>query len=149
MKNDFCLKDADEKKVCTKDFRGKWVVLYFYPKDNTPGCTTEALEFTALKNEFEKVDAVVIGISPDSCKSHQKFMVKHDLGVILLSDSDKEISKRFGVFKEKSMYGKLYMGIERSTFLIDPKGKISQAWLKVKAKGHAKEVLEKISAMRS
>ena len=149
MKLDFCLKDANEKTMCLKDFRSKKVVLYFYPGDNTPGCTVEALEFTALKKEFEDLNTVVIGISPDTCQSHQKFMVKHDLGIVLLSDPEKEVSTQYGVWKEKSMYGKNYFGIERSTFLISEKGKILQAWLKVKAKGHAKDVLEKISAMRN
>ncbi|MBR9680402.1 MAG: peroxiredoxin [Candidatus Altiarchaeota archaeon] len=146
---DFCLKDADEKITCLKDFRGKKVVLYFYPKDNTPGCTVQAIEFTTLKKEFEDLNTVVIGISPDTCQSHQKFMVKHDLGIILLSDLKKEVSTKYGTWKEKSMYGKKYFGIERSTFLINESGKIIQAWLKVKAKGHAKKVVEKISAMRN
>ena len=118
------------------------VVLYFYPKDDTPGCTTEALDFTRLKDEFAAAGATVVGISKDSIKAHDKFCRKHGLGVILASDEDGDTCERYGVWVEKSMYGKTYMGIERSTFLIGGDGRVLRAWPKVKVAGHAEEVLE-------
>ncbi|ACL03897.1 alkyl hydroperoxide reductase/ Thiol specific antioxidant/ Mal allergen [Desulfatibacillum aliphaticivorans] len=140
---DFCLKDGNENEVCLKDFAGKWTVLYFYPRDNTSGCTTEALEFTALLPEFEKNNAAVIGVSKDSTASHKKFTDKHSLGVTLLSDPDKEVLEKYGAWRLKKMYGKESMGVVRSTFLIDPKGKIHTAWGRVgKAAGHAQKVLD-------
>jgi thioredoxin-dependent peroxiredoxin len=123
------------------DYRGKKLILYFYPKDDTSGCTKEAQEFSALAVEFAKAGAVVIGISKDSEKSHGKFITKYDLKVALGSDESGAVCEAFGVWVEKSMYGKKYMGIERSTFLIDGQGKIVQAWRKVKVPGHAAEVL--------
>lgn len=128
--------------VSLADFAGRKVVLYFYPKDDTSGCTTEAVDFTALAGEFAAADAVVIGLSPDPVKAHDKFIAKHDLGIILASDEDKSVLEAYGVWKEKSMYGRKYMGVERSTFLIDASGKIARIWRKVKVKGHAQEVLE-------
>ncbi|MCV6547050.1 MAG: thioredoxin-dependent thiol peroxidase [Cohaesibacter sp.] len=122
--------------------KGQNVVVYFYPKDNTPGCTTEALDFTTLKDDFAKVDTIIIGISADSVKKHDNFVAKHDLGIILASDEDKQAIEAYGVWVEKKMYGKSYMGIERATFLIDKDGKIAQIWRKVKVKGHAQSVLE-------
>ena len=118
------------------------VVLYFYPKDDTPGCTTEALDFTRLKDGFAAAGATVVGISKDSIKAHDKFCRKHGLGVILASDEDGDTCERYGVWVEKSMYGKTYMGIERSTFLIGGDGRVLRAWPKVKVAGHAEEVLE-------
>jgi peroxiredoxin Q/BCP len=144
----FSLPDAEENTVHLSDFTGKWVVLYFYPKDSTPGCTTEALEFTSLVPEFEKHNAVVIGISADSCQSHQKFAVKFDLGIILLSDPEKKVLKRFNAFGPKTLYGKLLEGIIRSTALINPAQELAFYWNKVKAKGHAQIVLDKISELQ-
>ena len=118
------------------------VVLYFYPKDDTPGCTTEALDFTRLKDGFAAAGATVVGISKDSIKAHDKFCRKHGLGVILASDEEGDTCERYGVWVEKSMYGKTYMGIERSTFLIGGDGRVLRAWPKVKVAGHAEEVLE-------
>lgn len=138
------LQDADATSVSLSEFRGRWVVLYFYPKDNTPGCTTEALEFTALKTDFAARNAVVVGVSPDSCASHRKFIDKKALDVILLSDPDQAALTPFGAWGEKSMYGKTYMGVVRSSFLIDPEGVIREVWPKVKAKGHAQAVLERL-----
>lgn len=129
------------------DLAGKTVVLYFYPKDNTSGCTTQALDFTALADEFATAGAVVIGVSPDPVKAHDKFIAKHDLGVILASDEDKSILEAYEVWKEKSMYGRSYMGVERSTFLIDGSGKIARVWRKVKVKGHAQAVLEAVRSL--
>jgi len=121
--------------------RGKWVVLYFYPKDMTPGCTLEALDFQALGNDFKQQDAVVIGVSKDSCQSHRKFAQKEGLSFLLLSDEGGDLCERFGVWKEKSMYGKTFMGIERSTFLLNSQGHVVAHWPKVKVDGHAAAVL--------
>jgi len=145
---DFTLKNADGQELSLKQFRGKWVVLYFYPKDNTPGCTTEALDFTALKEEFENANAVILGISPDTCESHQKFMQKHHLNIILLSDPEHTVLNKYGVWQLKKRYGREYMGVVRTTFLIDPEGGIRHVWHNVKVKGHAAEVLDKIKALQ-
>ena len=140
----FCLQNQDEQSICLKDYLGKWVVLYFYPKDNTPGCTLEAINFTYHENEFKERNAVVLGISPDSCESHKKFQNKHKLTVTLLSDSDHDILETYGVWKIQKMYGKEYMGVERTTVLINPTGNIEHIWPKVKVKGHIEEVLAKL-----
>lgn len=130
-----------------KDFKGSTVVLYFYPKDNTPGCTLESQEFNALLPKFKKANAVVLGISRDSIKSHEKFTEKFDLKFPLLSDEDEEVCEIFDVIKEKNMYGKKVMGIERSTFVIDSKGRLAAEFRKVKAPGHAQEVLDFVKSM--
>lgn len=128
------------------DFKGKKnVVLYFYPKDDTPGCTREACDFRDHLKKFEKEDAVVFGISADSVSSHEKFIGKYKLPFDLLSDEAREVIKKYGVWKEKSMYGKKYMGIERTTFLIDKQGKIRRIFPKVKVDGHAEEILEALT----
>jgi thioredoxin-dependent peroxiredoxin len=121
---------------------GKPVVLFFYPKDDTSGCTAEAIDFTRLKPEFDKAGIALIGISPDSPKSHDKFKAKHELSVALASDESKATLEAYGVWVEKSMYGRKYMGVERSTFLIAPDGTIAEIWRKVKVPGHAEAVLE-------
>ena len=123
---------------------GKPLVLYFYPKDDTSGCTREAQDFTALASEFEKAGASVVGVSRDPMKKHEKFIGKYDLKVPLASDEDGRISDAFGTWVEKSMYGRKYMGMERSTFLIDADGKVRKAWRKVKVPGHAQEVLAEV-----
>ena len=133
--------NQDGVKVALKDFVGKNVVLYFYPKDNTPGCTTEACEFSANYDQFIKNDTVIIGVSPDSVKSHAGFIAKQNLKHILLSDEDKEISKLYGVWQVKKNYGKEYRGIVRSTFVIGKDGKIAKIYKSVKAKDHAAKVL--------
>jgi len=133
--------------VSLSDLRGKTVVLYFYPKDDTSGCTKEAVDFTAHLPAFEAAGAVVLGVSKDSVAKHDKFRNKHALGVTLLSDEDSDVCERYGVWVEKSMYGKKYMGIERATFLIDADGKIVRAWRKVKVPGHAEEVLGAVQAL--
>ena len=122
-------------------------VLYFYPKDDTSGCTQESIDFNGLKAEFDKAGARIIGISPDSVKSHDKFKAKHGLDLILLADETKAMLEAYGVWVEKSMYGKKYMGVERTTLLIDAGGKITRIWTKVKVPGHAQEVLEAVRAM--
>ena len=133
--------NQDGVKVALKDFIGKNVVLYFYPKDNTPGCTTEACEFSANYDQFIKNDTVISGVSPDSVKSHAGFIAKQNLKHILLSDEDKEISKLYGVWQVKKNYGKEYLGIVRSTFVIGKDGKIAKIYKSVKAKDHAAKVL--------
>ncbi len=133
--------------VSLKEFAGRPVVLYFYPKDNTTGCTAEAIDFTALAPEFEKKGAVVIGMSADPVKSHEKFIAKHGLTVILASDEDAKVMTDYGVWREKSMYGRTFLGVVRTTFLIGPDGHIVNIWDKVKVKGHAREVLDAVAAL--
>lgn len=145
---DFSLLDADGETVQLSALRGHPVVVYFYPKDDTPGCTTEAKDFTCIAGEFKRAKATLIGISPDSPASHRKFREKYDLGVRLLSDEDHGVAEAYGVWVEKSMYGRQYMGIERATFLIDKAGKIARSWRKVKVPGHAEDVLEAVRAMK-
>ena len=130
--------------VRLKDLRGKQVVLYFYPKDNTPGCTTESCDFRDAHAKFEAKDAVILGVSPDSVKSHDKFKQKFELPFALISDEDHKIAEAYGVWQEKSMYGRKYMGIQRSTFVIDEKGKIAAIYDKVKVNGHVADVLNKV-----
>ncbi len=146
---EFTLKDSDQRDVSLTDMKGKWVVLYFYPKDNTPGCTTEATQFTSLIKDFRKMNAEVLGVSADTCESHERFMVKFDLGIRLLSDPEHKVLERYSAWGEKKMYGKVFMGIERSTVLVDPQGTIAWYWPKVKADGHAEEVLAKLRELQS
>lgn len=136
----FTLNDENGNAVSLADFRGKWLVLYFYPRDNTSGCTTEAKDFSARLPDFQARDAVVIGISGDSEASHAKFAAKHDLTVALLSDPDHHALEAYGVWQKKKMAGREYMGIVRTTFLIDPDGVIREVWEKVKVKAHAETV---------
>jgi peroxiredoxin Q/BCP len=138
----FSLKNAEGKKISLKDFLGKKVVLYFYPKDMTSGCTKEACDFKDSLPNFSKLNAVIIGISADSSDTHKKFIQKYDLPFELLSDETKEVLEKYGVWKEKSMYGKKYMGIERTTFVIDEKGYVKKAFNKVKVTGHIEEVMK-------
>ena len=139
---------TDGGEVSLASFKGKKnVVLYFYPKDDTPGCTTEAKDFRDLKKEFEKADTVVIGISKDDMKSHEKFSTKFELNFPLASDAEGDVCERYGVWGEKNMYGKKYMGIIRATFLIDKKGVVAKAWPKVSVTDHAKEVLKAAQAL--
>ena len=140
----FTLPGDGGKKVSLSGLKGKRVVLYFYPKDDTSGCTAEAIAFTQLGKEFDKADTIVIGISKDSAASHDKFKKKHDLSVTLAADEETKTAQAYGVWVEKSMYGRRYMGMERATFLIDAKGSIRSIWRKVKVPGHAKEVLAAI-----
>lgn len=128
--------------ISLSSLHGKIVVLYFYPKDDTSGCTAEAIDFSALKGEFDKIGAIVIGMSPDSVKKHDKFRTKHELSVELAADEELKTLEAYGVWTEKSMYGRKYMGVERTTFLIGKDGKVARVWRKVKVSGHAKEVLE-------
>ncbi len=138
----FTLNDQDGKAVSLKDFKGQKVVVYFYPKDDTPGCTKEACQFNDNLRAFAKAEVAVIGISPDKAEAHVKFRTKYKLKFPLLSDPDKKVMEKYGAFGEKMMYGKKVVGVIRSTFLIDEKGKIEKAWYSVKADGHAAKVLE-------
>lgn len=125
-----------------QNFAGRKLVVYFYPKDNTPGCTTEAVDFTAAAKQFDAANTDILGVSADSMKKHENFIVKHDLAVTLLSDENHDMLNAYGVWVEKSMYGKKFMGIERATFLIDENGKIAEIWRKVRVKGHVGALLE-------
>jgi thioredoxin-dependent peroxiredoxin len=129
--------------------KGRIIVVYFYPKDDTSGCTKEAVDFSAKAADFEAAGATVAGISPDSVKAHEKFRDKHQLAVALVSDEEKQAIEAYGVWKEKKMYGRSYMGVERSTFLVDAKGKIAKIWRGVKVTGHADEVLEAVRALKA
>lgn len=145
---DFSLKNEAGKTVSLADFAGKkYVVLYFYPKDMTPGCTTQACDFRDAEKDFSGLNAVILGVSADSEKQHTKFIEKHGLPFSLLVDEDHKISEAYGVWVEKKMYGKEFMGIERSTFLIDPTGTVIKEWRKVKVPGHIQEVLETIKTV--
>lgn len=139
---DFTLKSSDGNDVSLSNFKGKKVVLYFYPKDNTPGCTKEACQFRDNINTVKNKDAVILGVSLDDIISHKKFIEKFNLPFILLSDPDAKVSTEYGVYKEKNMYGKKKMGIERSTFIIDKKGIVKKIFRKVKVDGHVDEILE-------
>lgn len=145
---EFSLKNEAGETVALADFAGKkYVVLYFYPKDMTPGCTTQACDFRDAEKDFSDLNAVILGVSADSEKQHTKFIEKHGLPFSLLVDEDHKISEAYGVWVEKKMYGKEYMGIERSTFLIDPTGTVIKEWRKVKVPGHIQEVLETIKTV--
>jgi peroxiredoxin Q/BCP len=128
------------------DYKGQWLVLYFYPKDSTPGCTTEGNDFNALLPKFGKLGAAVLGVSRDSLKSHQNFCTKQGLKFDLVSDADESLCDAFGVIKPKKLYGREYVGVERSTFLVDPKGVIAESWRPVKVPGHAQAVLDRLKA---
>ena len=143
----FDLPTDGEGRIKLASLKGQKVVLYFYPKDDTSGCTQEAIEFNGLRKQFEKAETVILGVSPDSVKSHDKFKAKHELAFDLLSDEAKVMLEAYGVWVEKSMYGRKYMGVERTTVLIDADGKIAQVWNKVKVPGHAKEVLAAAKAL--
>ena len=143
----FTMESDEGEKLALKNFKGQKVVLYFYPKDDTSGCTKEAIAFTALKRKFANADTVVIGVSKDSLAAHAKFRAKHKLGVALGSDPEGKTIEAYGAWVEKSLYGRKYMGIERATYLIGRDGRIAQVWRKVKVDGHAEAVLEAAKAL--
>jgi thioredoxin-dependent peroxiredoxin len=145
---DFELASDVGERVKLSRLRGKPVVVYFYPKDDTSGCTLEAKDFSRLAPEFGKAGIEVIGVSPDGVESHQKFRAKHDLSVRLVADPDKVVAMAYGVWAEKSMYGRTYMGVERSTFLVDKAGRLARSWRKVKVPGHAEDVLAAARALQ-
>jgi len=144
----FCLPNQDDVEICSRDLKGKWVVLYFYPKDNTAGCTTEALEFTEASPEFADLDAIIIGVSADSTKKHRNFIEKKELGITLLSDELTQTMQDYGVWQMKKNFGKEYMGIVRSTYIIDPMGIIKAVFKKVRVKEHVAKVQEKLKELQ-
>ena len=144
---DFTADATRNRKIRLKDLRGKNVVLYFYPKDSTPGCTTEGRDFSALHDKFKRQKTVILGVSRDSIASHEKFRERQGFPFDLISDPDETLCKKFDVIREKSLYGRKFLGVERSTFLIDADGKLRAEWRKVKVKGHAEEVLEAVKAL--
>ena len=144
---DFTADATGEQKIRLKDLRGKNVVIYFYPKDSTPGCTTEGRDFSALHGKFKRANTVILGVSRDSIASHEKFKEKQGFPFELLSDPDEKVCRKFDVIQEKSLYGRKFMGVVRSTFLIDADGKLRREWRNVKVKGHAEEVLEAVKAL--
>lgn len=146
---DFALPDDNGHTVALSKLKGRPVVVYFYPKDDTSGCTAQAKDFSCQLDAFKAAGADVIGISPDSSRSHLKFKIKHHLALTLAADEDKAAATAYGVWVEKSMYGRKYMGVERSTFLIDKNGSIIQLWRKVKVPGHVDEVLKAVQALKS
>lgn len=144
---DFAAIDRHSNSISLQDFKNQWLVLYFYPKDNTPGCTTQAIEFTDKLPQFQALNTQVVGISPDSIASHGKFITKHNLEIILLSDPEHQIAETYGVWQLKKFMGKEYMGIVRSTFLLDPSGKITQIWSNVRVKNHVDAVLDAVKQL--
>jgi len=146
---DFCLPNQDEEEICFRDIKGTWIVLYFYPKDNTPGCTTQACDFTEAEADFRDLDAMILGVSPDSPKKHRNFIEKKDLTITLLADEEKELCNLFGIWQLKKFMGKEYMGVVRSTFIIGPDGKIAAMWTKVRVKEHASIVKAKLEELQA
>ncbi len=143
----FCLKNENGEEVCLEDYLGRWVVLYFYPKDNTPGCTKEAQNFSENLQKFRSLNADILGVSPDSVESHKKFKEKHDLKITLLSDQEKKVLQEYSVWRLKKRYGKEFYGVVRSTFLIDPHGNIRYIWNNVRVKGHVEKVFNILKDM--
>jgi thioredoxin-dependent peroxiredoxin len=144
---EFCLPDKDDKEVCLKDYTGKWTVVYFYPKDQTPGCTKEACEFSERLGDFVRIGTAVLGVSTDSTASHRKFAEKYKLAIELLSDPKHEVIDKYGAWKPKKIMGKELMGTVRSTFLVDPLGNIAYIWPSVNPWGHASEVRQKVAEL--
>ena len=145
---DFCLPNQDEEEICFRDIKGCWIVLYFYPKDNTPGCTTEACDFTEALPDFTGMKAMILGVSPDSPKKHRNFIEKKELKITLLADEEKELCKSFGMWQLKKFMGREYMGVVRSTFIISPEGTLAYKWEKVRVKNHVQEVKEKLAELQ-
>jgi thioredoxin-dependent peroxiredoxin len=143
------LEDADGRKVSLADLSGRWVILYFYPRDDTPGCTTEACDFSSQVDDLAGANAVVVGVSPDDRASHERFIAKHGLRVRLLSDPGRDAMKAYGAWGKKTMYGKTTEGVIRSTVIIDPEGKVAHHWPRVQAKGHAEKVLSKLKELQA
>jgi len=146
---EFCLPNQDDIEMCLRDLKGKWIVLYFYPRDNTSGCTTEACEFTEAAPDFSDLDAIILGVSADSTKKHRNFIEKKELGITLLSDEDTKMMQEWGVWQLKKNYGKEYMGIVRTTFIINPDGVIKAIWEKVRVKEHVAKVKEELQRLKT
>ncbi|MCW3989102.1 MAG: thioredoxin-dependent thiol peroxidase [Candidatus Bathyarchaeota archaeon] len=144
----FCLPNQNGEKVCLESLRGRWVVLYFYPKDNTKGCTLEAIDFTLNKTRIEGMGATVLGVSPDSVESHRGFCDKHGLNITLLSDPGHGVLEAYGVWRLKKMFGREFLGVVRSTFLVDPEGRIAHAWKRVRVADHVDAVIEKLAELK-
>ena len=145
---EFCLPNQDDVEICSRDLKGKWIVLYFYPRDNTPGCTTEACEFTEAAPDFSDLDAIILGVSADSTKKHRNFIEKKELGITLLSDESTEMMQEYGVWQLKKNYGKEYMGIVRTTLIINPDGIIKALFEKVRVKEHVAKVQERLQELQ-
>ena len=146
---EFCLPNQDDVEICSRDLKGKWIVLYFYPRDNTPGCTTEACEFTTAEPEFDNLDAIILGVSADTTKKHRNFIEKHSLGITLLADVTTEMMQEYGVWKMKKNYGKEYMGIVRTTLVINPEGEIAEVWNNVRVKEHVAKVQARLAELQA
>jgi peroxiredoxin Q/BCP len=145
---EFCLPNQSGEEVCLEDLRGSWVILYFYPKDNTKGCTLEAIDFTMNKDRIEGMGATVLGVSPDSVESHQGFCDKHGLTITLLSDPGHEVLKAYGVWQLKMRFGREFHGVVRSTFILDPEGRIAHVWRRVNVPNHVEAVIEKLNELQ-
>ncbi len=145
---DFCLPNQDDVEICLRDLRGRWIVLYFYPRDNTPGCTTEACDFTEAEPEFSDLNAVILGVSADSTKKHRNFIEKKSLGITLLSDESTQMMQQYGVWQLKKNYGREYMGIVRTTYIIDPEGIVAAVWEKVRVKDHVASVKARLQELQ-
>lgn len=146
---EFCLPNQDDIEICSRDLKGKWIVLYFYPRDNTPGCTTEACEFTEAAPDFSSLDAIILGVSADTTKKHRNFIEKQNLGITLLSDESTDMMQEYGVWQMKKNYGKEYMGIVRSTFIINPEGIVKAVFEKVRVKEHVAKVKEELLSLQA
>ncbi len=146
---DFCLPDFEDKLHCLKEKKGQWIILYFYPKDNTPGCTTQACDFNQSLPDFSNANAAIIGVSPDSPQSHKKFIDKHGLSFLLLCDIQHTVLEQYGVWQTKKNYGKEYLGVVRTTYLIDPAGITRERWDKVSVKDHAQKVIARLRELQS
>ena len=145
---EFCLPNQDDVEICLRDIAGKWIVLYFYPRDNTPGCTTEACEFTEAAPDFSELDAIIIGVSADTTKKHRNFIEKYDLGITLLSDEETSMMQEYGVWQMKKNYGKEYMGIVRTTLIINPEGIIKAVFANVRVKEHVEKVKAELERLK-
>ena len=146
---EFCLANQDDVEICSRDLQGKWIVLYFYPRDSTPGCTTEACEFTEAAPDFSDLDAIILGVSADTTKKHRNFIEKQNLGITLLSDESTQMMQEYGVWQLKKNYGKEYMGIVRTTYIINPEGIVKAIFEKVRVKEHVAKVQEKLQELQS
>ncbi len=146
---EFCLPNQDDIEICLRDLKGKWIVLYFYPKDNTPGCTTEACEFTAAAPDFSELDAIILGVSADTTKKHRSFIEKKELGITLLSDESTDMMQEYGIWQLKKNYGKEYMGIVRTTLIISPDGVVKAVFEKVRVKEHVAKVQAELERLQA